>query len=82
MLFYSALRYIDASLAGKNVHPMNHNQRDEEIERNGSLSEIYGAYRRLKDLSRAARYEIPNFPPDKLNVARDRLSQIKLHLQL
>jgi hypothetical protein len=81
MLFYSALHYIDAFLAGKNVHPMSHKQRDEEIERNGSLSEIYGAYRRLKDLSRAARYEIPNFPPEKLDVARDRLSSIKRHLQ-
>jgi uncharacterized protein (UPF0332 family) len=28
MLFYSALHYIDAFLAGKNVHPRNHNQRD------------------------------------------------------
>jgi hypothetical protein len=76
MLFYSALHYIDAFLAGKNVHPMNHKQRDEEIERNGSLSGIYGAYRRLKDLVRAARYEIPNFAPEKLDVARDRLSSI------
>jgi hypothetical protein len=82
MLFYAALHYIDAFLAGKSVHPMNHKQRDEKIERNGSLSGIYGAYRRLKDLSRAARYEIPNFPPGKIDVARDRLPAIKRHLQL
>ncbi|MGA2589444.1 MAG: hypothetical protein ABSH32_05990 [Bryobacteraceae bacterium] len=82
MLFYAALHYIDAFLAGKNMHPLNHKQRDEEIERNGSLSEIYPAYRRLKDLSRAARYEIPDFPPEKLDLAKNRLSEIKRHLQL
>ena len=80
MLFYSALHYIDAFLTGKNMHPMNHRVRDEEVERNGTLSYIYGAYRRLKDLSRAARYEIPNFPPEKLTLAKEKLSQIKRHL--
>ena len=52
ILFYSALHYIDAFLAGKNMHPLNHDQRDEEVERNGSISNIYNDYRRLKDMSR------------------------------
>jgi hypothetical protein len=67
-------------LAGKNTHPLNHDQRDDEIEKNGSLSPIYRDYRRLKDLSRQARYEIPNFPVEKKILAKDRLARIKQHL--
>jgi hypothetical protein len=69
MIFYAALHYVDAYLAGKNMHPLSHEQRDREVENNGSLSGIYPDYRRLKDLSRAARYEIANFPKEKLSVA-------------
>jgi hypothetical protein len=80
MLFYAALHYIDAFLAGKNMHPLNHEKRDGEIENNGSLAAIFKDYRRLKDLSRAARYEIANFREDQLEVARRRLKVIKGHL--
>ena len=58
---YSGLHWIDGYLAGKNLDPRNHEIRDDEIERNGSLSAIFKDYRRLKDLSRTVRYEIPNF---------------------
>ena len=80
MLFYSGLHWIDAYLAGKNFHPANHEIRDDEVEKNGSLSDIFRDYRRLKDLSRAARYEIPNFGEDKLAIAMGRLSNIKRHI--
>ncbi len=80
MLFYSALHYIDAYLAGKWKHPTDHKVRDDEIENNGALSPIFGDYRRLKDLSRAARYAIPDFRADKLAVAQKRLDSIKRHL--
>jgi uncharacterized protein (UPF0332 family) len=77
MLFYAALHYIDAFLAGKNLHPLNHSLRDEEIEKNGSIAEVYRDYRRLKDMSRAARYEIANFNADSLAKAEARLAKIK-----
>jgi hypothetical protein len=80
MILYAALHRIDAYLAGKNMHPLNHNFRDEEIENNGSLASIFKAYRRLKDLSRAARYDIPNFHANILEVAKQRLKSIKEHL--
>jgi hypothetical protein len=80
MLFYSALHWIDAYLAGKNFHPATHTIRDDEVENNGSLSAVFNDYRRLKDLSRAARYEIPSFGEDKLAVARNRLFKIKQHI--
>jgi hypothetical protein len=80
MIFYAALHRIDAYLAGKNVHPLNHEFRDEEVENNGSLANIFKDYRRLKDLSTAARYEIANFHEDTLEVAKRRLEKIKEHL--
>ena len=80
MLFYSGLHWIDAYLAGKNFHPRTHEIRDDEIENNGALADIFNDYRRLKDLSRAARYEIPNFAEDKLTVAREKLTRIKRHI--
>lgn len=80
MLFYAALHRIDAYLAGKNMHPLGHEQRDQEVEKNGSLAGIFTDYRRLKDLSRAARYEIANFDERKLEIAKQRLAKITAHL--
>lgn len=80
MLFYSALHYIDAYLSGKGLHPSDHKVRDDEIANNGCLSDIFKDYRRLKDLSRAARYEIAEFPPEKLDLAQSKLERIKQHL--
>ena len=80
MLFYSALHHIDAYLAGKNMHPLNHEKRDGEIENNGSLADIFKPYRRLKDLSRAARYDIANYGEAELASAKQRLNAIKAHL--
>jgi hypothetical protein len=80
MLFYAALHYIDAFLAGKNLHPLDHSKRDEEIENNGTIADVYRDYRRLKDMSRAARYEIANFGADSLEIAKSRLVKIKTFL--
>lgn len=77
MFFYAALHYIDAFLAGKGLHPLNHKHRDGEIERNGSISEIWPDYRRLKDLSTQARYDIACHSPDKVRVASEKLKRIE-----
>jgi hypothetical protein len=82
MLFYSALHYLHGFLAGKNFHPPNHDARDVEIERNGSLAGIYREYRRLKDASRAGRYEIAEFRRIDVDTATARLSRIKAHINL
>jgi hypothetical protein len=61
ILFYAALHYIDAYLAVKSFHPANHPVRDNAIDNNGSLKPIFNDYRRLKDVSEAARYGIAQF---------------------
>jgi uncharacterized protein (UPF0332 family) len=80
VLFYSALHYVDAFLAGKNCHPLTHEDRNDEIEANGSLAEIANDCRRLEDLSREARYNIAEYPPEKFAIARARFERIKDHV--
>jgi hypothetical protein len=77
VLFYSALHYVDAYLAIKPLHPPNLDARDTAIQNNGSLSPIYKDYRRLKDQSRAARYEIPNFDRSQFSAMNQRFENIK-----
>jgi hypothetical protein len=81
MLFYAALHYIDAFLAGKHLHPRDHDIRDSEVENNGSLSPIYNDYRRLKDNSIAARYEIANFHRANLPPIEARYDRVKSHVR-
>lgn len=62
-LFYAALHYIDAYLAGHNVHPSSHEERNGLVAIEGSLRRIYVAYRDLEDRSRDARYELYRIAP-------------------
>ena len=80
ILFYSALHYVDAYLAVKSYHPPDHDARDSEIENNGSLADIYKDYRRLKDRSREARYNVANFHPDQFPPLKARFDRIKRHV--
>lgn len=80
MLFYLALHYVDAFLAGKQLHPLNRDRRDEEIAKNGTIAPIFKDYRRLEDLSRSARYDIASYTIETLRSAAYRLSQIKTHV--
>jgi hypothetical protein len=80
ILFYAALHYVDAYLAVKPIHPPSHESRDSEIQNNGSLSIIYNDYRRLKDKSIAARYEIANFHRSQFPQIKARFDKIKLHV--
>jgi hypothetical protein len=80
VLFYSALHYIDAFLAGKNCHPLTHDNRNDEIEANGCLSEISNDYRRLEDMSREARYNVAEYPAEKFEIAKRRFDRIKDHI--
>lgn len=81
MLFYSALHYVDAYLAGKGTHPSDHRSRDNEVAHIGTLSGIYRDYRRLKDLSREARYQIPDFSLQNLERAQRRLESVRIHVE-
>ena len=77
MLFYSALHYIDSFLAGKNLHARGHDARDSEVSVNGTLSPIYNDYRRLKDASRAARYDCVDYTQSHFSQFDARFRKIK-----
>jgi hypothetical protein len=80
MLFYSAVHLVDAYFAGKNSHPPNHQSRETDIQRNGSLSDVYRAYLQLKDWSRAARYEAVGFDAAKIDKCLTLLNGIETHI--
>jgi hypothetical protein len=81
MLFYAGLHYVDAYLTQSAGRPKSHQQRDRIIETNGSLSPIWEDYRRLKDISEQARYQIAAYDESKMVLARQRLHNIKSHLK-
>lgn len=79
-LFYSALHFVDAFLAGKNLHPLIHFERNEEVENNGSLSEIHRHYSTLQKMSESARYQIANYAQRDYDRALEHFNQIKQHV--
>ena len=81
MLFYAAVHYIEAFLAGKNLRSLSHKDRDDEVQRNGSLAPIYSDYRRLKDKSREARYSVPNYDKLQLPPVQVRYARLKNHIE-
>ena len=76
-LFYSAVHYVDAYLVVARSKPIDHQERERMIERNGTLSGIFMPYRELKRMSRAARYDIAAYGPRELAKAKRLLGEIK-----
>lgn len=66
-LFYSLLHYVDAYLDLKlRYHPKNHTNRTPLVSNDSNLKQIYLKYRRLKDESEAARYDVKVFKPAQI----------------
>ncbi len=63
-LFYTALHYIDAFLAVKQIHPGKHDVRDKLVNSLAELKGLYPSYSHLKNQSRNARY----IPPTSLSI--------------
>lgn len=65
-LFYSALHYVDACLAGYaagGLHPQSHSTRGRILARDAFLRNFFCDYQELKNRSEDARYAIVAFPP-------------------
>ena len=79
-LHYSALHYIEAYFATKNVHSKNHPERDERIQRDPNTQPIYRNYSRLKIFSHNARYLTVGAPKSRVTEMEKHLAAIKTHL--
>ncbi len=78
VVFYAAVHYVDAYLVKfKYNKPIDHAQRDSMIIKDDHLTTIWRDYKRLKDLSRAARYECADFRSQDLVGAKKRLSPVR-----
>jgi len=76
--FYSALHYVDAYLATKNIHPPTHSVRLGHVRSDARLNLVFRDYRDLLNESRTARYEAATVfnQPDVVSAQR-RLDSIK-----
>jgi hypothetical protein len=79
--FYTAVHYVMAYLATKNVHPVLHQVRNSQIHRDPVLNPIYVDYRELQDSSEDARYmervPVTAFKKSDLERLMERLERIK-----
>jgi hypothetical protein len=59
-LFYSAVHYVGAYVAGRGITHRMHKTRNSAIGRDHILRTVYNDYRELQNFSRDARYERPS----------------------
>lgn len=83
-IFYSALHYVDAYLAIKNIHPSRHYQgRDRWVATESNLRHIWNQYRWLKDKSEAARYDVKHFTPaEAKDLKENEFEVLKTHISV
>jgi hypothetical protein len=82
VIFYTALHVIERYLACKGLHPADHTARDAYLRRVRGLKPIWLDYRRLKDESIRARYEVASFTADEVQGHQERLARIEAHVRL
>jgi len=73
-LFYSALHYVEAYLAGSGIdypHPKKHSQRKDELANRSALDSIALNDRSLHDYSENARYELAMYSEAEVAMLRD-----------
>ncbi len=74
---YAAVHYVDAYLVRFRLRQHDHAGRESELQVDDYLSTIWKDYRRLKNLSRAARYECAPYFLKELNESKVRLASIR-----
>lgn len=78
--FYTALHYVDACLAGRDIHPLTHHLRSGYVGRLRELRAIYPDYRALEDVSRDARYTNNPMTAQHVTSSLQISSKIKNHV--
>ncbi len=80
-IFYSALHYVEAYLATKDIHLRKHKARDAYFQKLSDLKRIYRDYRTLKDDSEGARYDLQQFQPQEVHqLFTQEFNTIKNHI--
>lgn len=77
LLFYAAIHYVQAFFAARGIVHLDHDARDQAIEQHPILSDISRDYQYLKNKSRSARYDIPNYTREQFEQASARFERIK-----
>lgn len=79
IVFYAALHYVDAYvLAHFRSRPVDHAERDDIVRSDDSeLKTIAVSYRRLKDMSRQARYQLAHYSEREYQAAVEHLRTVR-----
>ncbi len=75
--FYAALHYVDAFFAARSDKPLFHTQRESKIRDTPELALIWSDYRRLKDMSREARYNLAPYTRVEFENALKHLEKVR-----
>lgn len=76
-LFYSAVHYVDSYFAARGTRPPDHETREKQIRELLFFTSIRKDYKRLKDMSREARYELAPYGEREVLEAKGHLERIK-----
>lgn len=80
-VFYAGLHYIEMQLAVEGSHPQTHEERDPAISKHHLLRNVWNPYKKLKVLSRNARYNAYPITEADCNNAKTWLTNIKDYLK-
>lgn len=75
-IFYSVLHYIEAFLATRNIHNLDHQKRDTYVGVHFTI-DVYKDYGKLKLLSRRLRYDCYPGNEEQLSKSKERLERIR-----
>ena len=75
--FYAAVHYIDGYLITKGIDPEFHSERNQYINRDPTLAQLWNDYRELMNNSRWARYDIVEFDKEDVRLLQANLKAIK-----
>lgn len=76
-IFYAALHYVDAFFVSRSDKPAFHTQREGKIRDTPELVGIWMDYRRLKDMSREARYDLAPYTHVEFHSALKHLEKVR-----
>lgn len=80
ILFYAAVHYVDSYLSARNRREPDHDGREKQIALDDFFQPIRKDYKHLKNMSRAARYELAPYTEHDFRKAQSHLFRIRDHI--
>jgi hypothetical protein len=76
-VFYAAVHYVDAYFAARGQRPVDHDEREQKLNRDDFFASVRKIYKELKRLSREARYEMAPYGEKEVRQSQALLEHIR-----